>query len=152
MDVCSQAVETPSHCCPNCGSEIEIDSLLLLSDGPCPQCHRVLWFVRRSVEGAVILTFLPGLMSGSEGLVRVEEVLATVGSAARVVVNLAYLRLATSLFLSMLVAIRRKLAADQIPVAVCGLSPMVDGVFRVTHFDQIFEIFPDLASALRLER
>jgi anti-sigma B factor antagonist len=152
MEVCSQTVETPSHYCPSCGSIIEIDSLLLLSDGPCPQCRRVLWFVRKPVDGVVILTFLPGLMSGSEGVVRVDEVLATVGGAARVVVNLSYLRLATSLFLSMLLAVRKRLSADQTPVVVCGLSPIVDGVFRVTHFDQLFEIFPDLQTALRLER
>ena len=107
-----------------------------------------MWFVRKSLDGVTVLTFLPGLMVGSESGGRADEVFSSLGEELRVVVNFSRLRLASSLFLGMMVALRRKVKAGGGNVKVCQLDPVVEGSFRATQLHSLFEIYPDEEAAV----
>lgn len=66
-------MKTNPEVCPWCGQKLTVRPETLTGDVPCRQCGRVLWFVRRTVGDAVILTFLPGSTVNSESLERVEK-------------------------------------------------------------------------------
>ena len=149
MDACSQGVDAASNYCPRCGSEAPIEALLMLNNPLCPQCNRILWFVRKSINDVVVVTFLPGRMFGSESDVRAEEVFSALGNTVRVVVNVSYLQSVASLFLTTLLGFRRKLTSVGGTLKLCGLAPLVAEVVRLTQFDKLFEIYPDEQAALR---
>jgi anti-sigma B factor antagonist len=103
--------------------------------------------VRKSINDVVVLTFLPGETSRGEDIVRADEAFSALGNAVQVVLNLSYLQSATSLFLGMLLAFRKKIASVGGTLKVCGLTPLVAEVFHVAHFDKLFEIYPDEQAA-----
>ncbi len=140
----------PQRCeyCPYCGAAVDLSLAEPSGDAPCPQCQQLLWFVRKSVDGVTVLTFLPGLMVGSESSGKADEVFAALGGEVRVVVNFSRLRLASSLFLGMMVALRRKVKAAGGNVKVCQLAPVVESSFRATQLHSLFEIYPDEQSAV----
>jgi anti-anti-sigma factor len=134
--------------CPVCTQALQLDADDPPGDVPCPHCGHLLWFVGKPVGDVVVLTFLPGLMSGSESAGRLEEVLAAVGDSNRLVVNLAHLRFVSSLFLGMLVSLHRRLQDGQGGLKICGLTDGAADVLRTTRMDSFLSIFPDERSAL----
>jgi anti-sigma B factor antagonist len=107
-----------------------------------------LWFVQKRFNGAVILTFLPGLISGSEAMGRIQQVQQAVGDSTRLVLNLTRLRLVSSMFLGMLVVLQRRVQAVNGKVKLCGLHSDALDVFRASKLDTVFEICADEQSAL----
>ena len=94
------------NCCPFCSMEVPIGGIDSPGDLPCSGCGKLLWFLRKRVNGVVVLTFLPGLLSGSESEGRLEEVVAATDGSTRVVLNLSHLRFVSSLFLGMMAGLR----------------------------------------------
>jgi len=117
-------------------------------DAPCPGCGNLLWFLRKPVGEAVVLTFLPGLMVGSEALQRINEVTAAAGDLSRVVLDFRCLRFITSLFLGMLVTLHRRAVVAGGTLKLCGLRPEIREVFQATKLDAVFAIYDDQQSAL----
>jgi anti-anti-sigma factor len=148
MDEAYRTLPEHCNCCPYCGTAVDISPSESSGDTPCLQCQQLLWFVRKSIDGVAVLTFLPGLMVGSESGGKVEEVFASLGDAHRVVVNFSRLRLASSLFLGMMIALRRKVKAVGGDVKVCELAPVVESSFRATQLQSLFEIYPDEQAAV----
>ena len=107
-----------------------------------------MWFVRRSVDGVVVLTFLPGLVTGSEGLQRIDEVVSAFGGSSRVVVNLSRLRFVSSMFLGMLVVLHKRVVLVKGELKICGIQPEASVVFKITRLDKVFDIRDDEQSAL----
>ena len=137
------------HCaCPFCGAASAVDLSKIDEDSPCPNCGRILWFVRKPHDEVAILIFLPGLVSGSESLPRLDEVLSVVAGVPRVAVDLSRLRVITSMFLGMLVSLQRKLTAAQGKLKVFGVPAGQRSVFVSTRLDTVLDIHPDEASAL----
>ncbi len=134
--------------CPFCGAASVVDLARIDEDAPCPSCGRLLWFVRKPHDEAAVLIFLPGLITGSESLSRVGEVLSAVAGSPRVAADLSRLRVITSMFLGMLVSLQRKLAAAQGKLKVFGVPPAQRSAFEATRLDTVLDIHPDEASAL----
>lgn len=98
--------------------------------------------------GVAVLTFLPGLISGSEGIERVSEVLAAGGNPPRLVLDLSHLRVVSSTFLAMLVKLHRNIAAAGGTMALYGMSPVGRDALRATRLDQMLRVFDDEQAAL----
>jgi len=134
--------------CPYCGAGSVIDLPNAEEDTPCPGCARLLWFVRKPRDEVALLIFLPGLISGSESLPRIDEVTSAIGSAPRIALDLSRLRVITSMFLGMLVSLERSVAAAGGTLRLFGVSPGQREVFRATKLDRVFSIYGDEPTAL----
>jgi anti-anti-sigma factor len=134
--------------CPQCGQAAPADLAAHARDVACQHCGRLLWFVRRTSGNAVILTFQPGLIVGSECTQRLGEVLAAVAGAPLVVANLSQLPFMSSLFLGMLVALDRRIKAAGNRLKLCGLRPQTAEALAVAKLDTVFKICTDEQAAL----
>lgn len=144
----AQSPQDAPSLCPACGEPFVPDPSSPEEEGPCPHCRRPVWFVRKPLNETIVLTFLTGLVSGSESLGRLDEVTAAVGSASRIVVDLSRMRFISSMFLGMLVALHRRVVAAQGALRLCGLRSGEREVFKATRLDTVFDIREDEASAL----
>jgi anti-anti-sigma factor len=141
-------MDTP-YCCPACGGEVVVGPSSRAGDAPCPHCGHLLWFVRKSAGAAAVLTFLPGLMAGSESVTRINEVLAACGDFSRVVLDLSPLRFLSSMFLAMLVVLHKRVVSAGGTLRICGVQPDAAKVFKITKLDTIFDLCPDEQTALQ---
>jgi anti-anti-sigma factor len=149
MDDPSPTPDGRAYGCPACDKALKIESWEDLGDSPCPHCSHLLWFVRKTVDDVVVLTFVPGLMLASESLDRVDEVRSAVGDATRAVLDLSQLNFLSSLFLGMLVALHRQMEADMGHLKICGIHPDNRESFRFTRLDTMLNICEDEPSALQ---
>jgi anti-anti-sigma factor len=136
------------NCCPVCSREVPIGCIDSPGDLPCSGCGKLLWFLRKRVDGVVVLTFLPGLLSGSESEGRLEEVVAATDGLTRVVLNLSHLRFVSSLFLGMMAGLRRRLASRAASLKICGLNENSSEAFRTTGMDRLIELCDDEPAAI----
>ena len=148
MDTPSRTPEGVPNCCPACGGEVHLDPSSPLGDVPCPHCGHLLWFLKKSIDDVVILTFLPGLTSGSESFERVDEVSSMLGASPRLILNLFHLRIVSSMFLGMLVVLHRRVLTANGTLKLCGLRPEAAAAFKVTRLDMIFDIHDDEQDAM----
>jgi anti-sigma B factor antagonist len=149
MEVPSGSLAGDADFCPLCGQVVIVGPAAVpAKDAPCPHCGELLWFVRKTVGDAVILTFLPGLMTGSEALERTDEVLAAVGDFPRIVLNLSHLPFIASMFLGMLIVLHKRMAATQRSMVLCGIQPEPAVVFKLTKLDTVFVIHDNERRAL----
>jgi anti-sigma B factor antagonist len=144
----TQPVQDAPNLCPACGEPFVPDPASPEEEGPCPHCRHAVWFLRRPRDEAVVLTFLTGLVSGSESLGRLDEVTSAIGSTSRIVVDLSQMRFISSMFLGMLVALHRRVVAAKGALRLCGLRAGEREVFRATRLDTVFDIREDEASAM----
>ncbi len=144
----AQSPQDVSDLCPACGEPFVPDPSAPDEEGPCPHCRHPVWFLRKPRDEAVVLTFLTGLISGSESLGRLDEVTSAVGNAPRIVIDLSRMRFISSMFLGMLVALHRRVVAAQGAMRLCGLRSGEREVFRATKLDTVFDIREDEPSAL----
>jgi anti-anti-sigma factor len=149
MDTPSPATEKSPECCPLCGGAILLEVSDARKDVLCPHCGEMLWFVRKYAGDVVILTFMPGLMSGCESVLLFDEASAALGNASRVVLNLSRLQFVSSVFLAMLLRLHKKVNAARGRLQLCGLQPETAEALRISKFDTIFAISEDEQSALR---
>jgi anti-anti-sigma factor len=148
MDTVSEIADEASDRCPVCGREVPPERLNWAGDAPCPHCGNPLWFVQGSRSGIVTLTFLPGLMAGSEAMERVQQVQEAVASSSRLVLNLSRMHFVSSMFLGMLVVIHRRMLAVGGTLKLCGLHPDTADTFRFSKLNRVFDIYEDEQMAL----
>jgi anti-sigma B factor antagonist len=149
MDITAETLQQIPSLCPACKMPVRHDRWQSTSEVSCSYCTRLLWFVEKEVGDIIVVTFLPGLLVGSEALERVDELLVTLGSSRRLLLDLSELRLITSMFLGMLVPLNRRMAADRKTLKLCGLRPAGRDAFKVTRFDRLFEIHADVVTAIQ---
>jgi anti-sigma B factor antagonist len=149
MDASFEVIENAPNCCPSCGSELTIQASSLAENSPCPHCGHPLWFLRQSVEGIAVLTFLPGQISDWESVDQVDDVIAAIGNSPRVVVNLSRLRSVSAAFLGMLVRLHRRMVSAQAALKICGLRRESLEVFRMTKLDKLLSIHYNEQNALK---
>jgi anti-anti-sigma factor len=137
--------QTPVFC-PCCDNAIGTSPPL--GDEPCPLCGRSLWFVKKEVDEAVILVFLPGLKSGSEGEKGADDVLSAAGDQDVVVIDLSRLRLLSSSFLGLLVALHNQLQAANRQLKICGVSSDAYESLQTTNLSDFLEVYEDERAAL----
>ena len=148
MDASCRSTDGAAERCPACDRDVVFELWDPGGDEPCPHCRRLLWFLQKCCSGVVVLTFRPGLMSGSEAMERVHEIQEAVANSSRLVLNLSRMRLVSSMFLGMLVVLYRRTVMVEGVVKVCGLNSDTMGVFRNTKLDKIFDIYEDEPTAL----
>ena len=148
MDTSCRTADGAADRCPACGSEVILELLDSGGDSPCPHCGRVLWFLRRCCNGVVVLTFLPGLMSGSDAMARAHDVQEAAANSSRIIVDLSRMPLVSSMFLGMLIVLYRRMVMVDGAVKLCGLNSDTLAVFRNTKLDRIFDIHEDEQTAM----
>ncbi len=99
-------------------------------------------------DGFAVLTFLPGLLSGSESEWRLDEVVSATNGSTRVVLNLSHLRFVSSLFLGMMVGLHRRLAAIAGSLKVCGLNERSSEAFCTAGIDRLIDLCDDEPTAI----
>lgn len=105
------------------------------------------------LEGVAVVSF-PETMAMFEGE-KVQavgnELLDLVDSRKepRILLNLSNAHFMSSAMLAQLVKMHRKVQAAKGRLRLYGLRPVILDAFKVSHFDKIFEIFPDEAAALK---
>jgi anti-anti-sigma factor len=148
MDITAEAFQRIPSLCPACKMPVRHDRWHSTSEVSCSFCTRLLWFVEKEVGDIVVVTFLPGLLVGSEAMERVDELVVTLGSSTRLLLDLSEMRLITSMFLAMLVPLNKRMAAVHKTLKLCGLRPAGRDTFRVTSLDRLFEIHDDVLAAI----
>jgi anti-anti-sigma factor len=146
MSPFSDAPDEASVLCPSCGKTIGTSPPR--EEEPCPQCGQGLWFVKKEADTAAVLTFLPGLRSGSEGERGVSEVISAASDQAVVVADVSHLRLVTSSFLGMLVVLRNRLETTKKRFKLCGVSPELCDSLHSTNLGDLFDVYDDEQAAL----
>ena len=147
MESAALPTETAEHHCPRCHGAVFLNRWFASGDIPCPHCRQLLWFVCKPVEGAIVLTLLPGLMAGSESMQRFDEIAAAAAGAVRVIVDLSQVRLVTSMVLRMLVLLHKRINQSGGTLRLCGVSSDGEEVFRVTKLDTVFGSYADEEAA-----
>jgi anti-anti-sigma factor len=107
-----------------------------------------LWFVRRSLGDAVVLTFLSGAGTDSDVFWRVNELRLGLNDFSRFVLDLSYLPNISSIFLGMLIRLHRRAVRDQERMRICGLHPEVIDVLRASMLGRLFEVYENEEEAL----
>jgi len=143
MDDSASTPEGSVNCCPACGKSITTEPLASVGDVPCPHCNHLLWFVRRSEDGIVVLTFLPGLMLASESRERIDDVTDAMHGSSQVILDLSQLQILSSIFLGLLVALHRRVESADGKMKICGLQPDVREVFKMTKLEDLLDIRDD---------
>ncbi len=146
MDPSIHGPEGHLDCCPLCGSPVNLEPING-SGVPCPRCGRPLWFVRKSLDGAAVITFLTGLVSAHATAQQVDELLAAAGPCSRLVLDLSRLRFLPASFLKLLVLLNHRLGPS-VSTRICGLDELNSTSLRRTRIDRLFEICADQQKAL----
>jgi anti-anti-sigma regulatory factor len=149
MEKPSVTLPSRAFCCPACGAQLSHTQLDCDGDNPCPACGRPIWFASKAVGDAKVLLFLPGLIAGGQSLERLPEVLEATQHSSHVVINLSPMRYVTSVFLNMLILLRRKVVQRGGAVAVCGLQGVSLEVAAIAQITSILAPHADEATALR---
>jgi anti-anti-sigma factor len=131
--------------CPAC--EFRVNSELN-NNSPCPRCRKRLWFVRRPLGDAVVLTFLSGTGTDSDVFWRVDELRSGLEDFSRFVLDLSHLPNISSIFLGMLIRLHRRAVRDQERMRICGLHPEVIDVLRASVLSGLFEVYENEEEAL----
>lgn len=109
--------------------------------------------VVRYVDGVAIVNFQESVaMFEGEKVQAVGKELMDLAASRKepkILLNLSNAHFISSAMLAHLVKLHRKLQEAKGRVRLCGLRPVILDAFKVSHFDRIFEIFPDETSALK---
>lgn len=109
--------------------------------------------VVKYVDGVAVVTFHESvaMFEGDkvEAVGRELIDLADSRKEPRILLNLTNAHFMSSAMLAHLVKLLRKVQANKGRLRLCGLRPVIIDAFKVSHFDRIFEIFPDEAAALK---
>ena len=143
-----QSSGPPPNQCPACGQKVILGTREIEGETPCLNCGRWLWFVRRTVGDVAVLTFLPGLIVGSESGGRVDEVLSAAGDCSGLILDVSRLRLTSSIFLGMLVALHRTWQPVHGRLKVCGLGGNSRDAIKATHLELLFDLYENEQAAL----
>ncbi len=140
MIISSRTPEGRPKRCPVCGSEVVIEPSDPPGDAACPTCGHLIWFDQgeRRDEQVIHLT---------ERRIQPESLDAAFEAAAsmpgtRFVVDFSDVQDFSSAGLARLVSLKKQAMIMRRGLVFRHLRPEVLDVFRITRFDQVFEIEP----------
>jgi anti-sigma B factor antagonist len=111
------------------------------------------YIIVRYVHGVAVVSF-PEALAMFEGE-KVQAVgheltdLVESRKEPRILLNLSNAHFISSAMLAHLVKLYRKIQEAKGRIKLCSLRPVILDAFKVSHFDRLFEIHPDEASALK---
>lgn len=107
----------------------------------------------RYIDGVAVVTFQDSaaMLEADRAQAVGAELMDLVASRKepRILLNLANAHFISSAMLAHLVKLHRKVQESRGKIRLCGLRPVIQDAFKVSHFDRIFEIFADETSALK---
>jgi anti-sigma B factor antagonist len=105
--------------------------------------------VQEMPNGGLVVRFKRSRISETEHVQQARDELLSLVSPERILLidftNVEYL---SSPVIGALLNVQRELEKLAGTISLCGLSPQFDELFRVLRLDRLFEIYPDLESAL----
>ena len=135
--------------CPVCGQWVSSPLLhASAADVRCPRCGRLLWCRKRTIDDVVVLDAIRGRNPESVDIAALCGATVWPGVFPRVVVNLQQLDYTTSGFLAGLITLKRCLDDAGGTLVLCGVSPLIRGIFARTHLDTLFHILAGETEAL----
>ena len=114
----------------------------------CPDCHHVLWFARRLVDGVTFLDVSSGTVAINADIQRVSEQLLRAAPTPHVVVNLVRLRFISSAFVAGMIALQKRVRSAEGRLILCGMHRVVRETLHGARLDGYFEICEDDQEAL----
>ncbi len=109
--------------------------------------------VVKYVDGIAVVSFRDtvAMFEGDKVQAVGKELIDLVGTRKepKVLLNLSNAHFISSAMLAHLVKLHRKIQEAKGRIRLCGLRPVIMDAFKVSHFDRIFEIFPDEAAAMK---
>jgi anti-anti-sigma regulatory factor len=130
-----------------CDGELYVTRSQPRNGSTCPFCRMPLWFLRKSAEDIIILTFLADGKQKSAA-VSDDSILWVLQNAAKVVVNLSRIPYLADAMPEILASLQKKLLSTGGSMKVCGLQPEADEQLKESDMHGIFELFPDETSAV----
>jgi anti-anti-sigma factor len=136
------------NACVVCGNAADLESLLWQDGGACAFCEDHPPYLRKVVDGVIVLTFLPELpwKSGARCL---EGLAATIQEGVDLVLNLSCVAVPSSLLLGILISARRKVRTAHGTLRLCGLSASAAEVLQTMQLRKLFDIYPDELTAIK---
>jgi anti-anti-sigma factor len=116
----------------------------------CPVCGGSLWFRLQEFDNTVMINVLPTLDLEYSDIALVVESLARNRPGVHVIVNLSLVSYIGSTFLDRLIISKKRLAAVNGRLILCGFNDAIHEVFRITRLDGFFEITDDDQVAKRV--
>jgi anti-sigma B factor antagonist len=104
-----------------------------------------------TVEGITIASFTDEMIVSEEVIFEVDEQLMNLldgPSPQKMLLNFREVRVMSSTMLAILLKLSRRIAGVQGELKLCGLSPDLLEIFRISRFDRLFEIHDEEWTAL----
>ena len=141
-------LETSPERCPMCDGELYVTPSEPRAGADCPFCRGPLWFLQKTADDVVILTFLSEGSQKTASSGWCDATIWSLKNAARAVIDLSRLLRVSRGFLETLAVIQQRLKSAGGALKICGLNPRVAEAIKDANLDAPFEIYPDQESAL----
>jgi anti-anti-sigma factor len=125
-------MESTRSVCPVCAASSHSD------DVPCSDCGHGEWFRFQDIDGAVILTVLPGMSPERADIDRVGRFVIDAKTSPHIIVNLAHVRFVSSTFVNRFLSLLKTVNAAEGKLTLCGVSPAIRDVFRLMNLEPLF--------------
>jgi anti-anti-sigma factor len=131
--------------CPLCGSSLACEPPI---DVRCQECGRLVWFLKRTTDDAVILDALHGRIPEAEDIESLCKTLVHPGTVPLVAVNLSQAEIVDSTFIASLVGLRRRLLAAEGKLVLYSPCRAMREVLHYTRLEGFFDTFDTEENAL----
>lgn len=140
MVTSSRTHEGRNNRCPVCGSEVVIEPSNPAADAPCPRCGHLLWFTHEDLGDALVIRPTEGRLD-AESIGRLIDTTA-MRPATRLVIDCGGVPYLASSDLGSLINLKKRLGAGGVRLVLRHVHPDLADVFRITRFDQVFQLEP----------
>jgi len=103
------------------------------------------------LEGAVVVTILGERLLEDADIRSVQESMMGILQQAprsKLVIDFKNIRFLSSAVLGLLIRVSKKVSEQGGGLRLCGINPKILEIFRITRLDKIFDIRPDVKSAV----
>ena len=147
MIVTSKKSETAVRQCPIC--ECPVGHELSVSANPrCPSCHNLLWCVKRTFGGVIVLDVISRRNPEYRGVHQLWDSLLRSGCGDSVVVNLSGLEHGDTELVARLITLKKAVDATGGRLALCGVCRSVREILSYTRLDRLLMTFKLESDAL----
>jgi anti-sigma B factor antagonist len=102
-------------------------------------------------ENATVVTFAEEKILEEEDIRALQESLMSVieqGGRTNLVLDFGNVRFLSSAVLGLLIRISKKIYEREGALRLCNISPKIQEIFKITRLTKIFDIYPDMESAV----
>ncbi len=125
--------------CPVCDAPLRVESFRS-GETVCAKCGHVIWYQKRTVDGAAIMDAISGIVAINTDIERVSKSLVAGPDKARVILNLSQLKFISSAFVAGMIALQKRIRAADGRLILCEMHPIVRETLHGARLDTYFEI------------